>query len=184
VIEAAVVDAHRRLILIRRDNTEHLMMIGGRNDLVIEANIASAATPREAEAPSPASGATLSAFDEPSEQRPDPEPARREPPPPLPTPRLAEQTLRPGAPEWPQQAPLPPSPPIQRNPQEPDERLARVADILARPHRATQASELRAPRRQMPPTPPPRQRMLPSQPTQSPTAPPRVPGRTSEISEE
>jgi hypothetical protein len=155
------------------------MMIGGGTDVVIEANIASAATPREAETPhSLATDDTPSASDERSEWRTDPEPARREPPPPLPTPRLAEQTLRPEAPLRPQPAP-PPSPPIQRN-LEPDERLARVADILARPHHATQASELRAPRRQMPPTPAPRQRTLPSQPTQSPTAPRRGPNEVSE----
>src|SRR5882757_2590550 len=48
VVDVAVVDGRRRLILIRRDNTEHLMMIGGPNDLVIEANIAVAATPPSA----------------------------------------------------------------------------------------------------------------------------------------
>jgi flagellar protein FliO/FliZ len=184
VIEAAVVDAHRRLILIRRDNTEHLMIIGGGADVVIEANIARVATPREAEAPhSPATGDTLSASDKRSDWRPDHEPVRREPPPPLPTPRLAEQTSRPEAPVRPHPAPSPPSPPIQRNPQEPDERLARVAEILARPQPATQASELRAPRRQVTPMPAPRQRMLSAQPAQSPATPPRVPERTNEISE-
>jgi flagellar protein FliO/FliZ len=39
VIEAANVDARRRLLLIRRDNTEHLLMIGGPTDIVIEPNI-------------------------------------------------------------------------------------------------------------------------------------------------
>jgi hypothetical protein len=161
------------------------MMIGGGTDVVIEANIVRAAAPREAEAPhSPVTGDTPSASDERSGGRPDPEPARREPPPPLPMPRLAEQTLRPEAPVRPQPAPPPPpSPPIQRKPWGADEPLARVAEILARPQPATQASELRGPRRQLPHTPAPRQRMLPSQPTQSPTAPPRVPGRTNEISE-
>jgi hypothetical protein len=52
VIDAAVVDERRRLILIRRDDTEHLMLIGGPNDLLIEANIpAAAAAPRQATAP-------------------------------------------------------------------------------------------------------------------------------------
>ena len=36
MIDAATVDGRRRLILIRRDNTEHLMMIGGPTDVVIE----------------------------------------------------------------------------------------------------------------------------------------------------
>ena len=39
VIEAASVDTRRRLVLIRRDNTEHLLMIGGPTDIVIEPNI-------------------------------------------------------------------------------------------------------------------------------------------------
>jgi flagellar protein FliO/FliZ len=43
VIDAAAVDARRRLVLIRRDNTEHLLMIGGPSDIVIESNIARAA---------------------------------------------------------------------------------------------------------------------------------------------
>jgi flagellar protein FliO/FliZ len=39
VIDAAFVDARRRLVLIRRDNTEHLLMIGGPTDIVVESNI-------------------------------------------------------------------------------------------------------------------------------------------------
>jgi flagellar protein FliO/FliZ len=43
VIEYATVDARRRLLLVRRDNIEHLMMIGGPTDVVVEANIVRAA---------------------------------------------------------------------------------------------------------------------------------------------
>jgi flagellar biogenesis protein FliO len=39
VIDAAVVDGRRRLVIIRRDNVEHLLMIGGRADIVVEPNI-------------------------------------------------------------------------------------------------------------------------------------------------
>jgi hypothetical protein len=39
VIDHASVDGRRRLILIRRDNVEHLLMIGGPTDVVVEANI-------------------------------------------------------------------------------------------------------------------------------------------------
>lgn len=39
VIDAASVDGRRRLILIRRDNVEHLLLIGGPSDLVVESNI-------------------------------------------------------------------------------------------------------------------------------------------------
>jgi len=43
VIDAASVDGRRRLVLIRRDNIEHLLMIGGPTDVVIEPNIVRAA---------------------------------------------------------------------------------------------------------------------------------------------
>lgn len=39
VIESAVVDGNRRLVLVRRDDTEHLLMLGSHGDLVIESNI-------------------------------------------------------------------------------------------------------------------------------------------------
>jgi flagellar protein FliO/FliZ len=45
VIDAAAVDGRRRLILIRRDNVEHLLMIGGPSDVVVEANIVRAVAP-------------------------------------------------------------------------------------------------------------------------------------------
>jgi hypothetical protein len=48
VIDAASVDGRRRLVLIRRDNVEHLMMIGGPNDVIIEPNIVRAGSAREA----------------------------------------------------------------------------------------------------------------------------------------
>ncbi len=47
VIEETSVDAKRRLILIRRDNAEHLILTGGPNDLVVEGPILrGAAKPR------------------------------------------------------------------------------------------------------------------------------------------
>ncbi|MDQ8732746.1 flagellar biosynthetic protein FliO [Bradyrhizobium sp. LHD-71] len=39
VVDAAAVDGRRRLVLVRRDNIEHLLMIGGPSDIVIEPNI-------------------------------------------------------------------------------------------------------------------------------------------------
>lgn len=39
VVEAAIVDDTRRLVLVRRDNVEHLLMIGGPGDVVVENNI-------------------------------------------------------------------------------------------------------------------------------------------------
>lgn len=88
VIDAASVDGRRRLVLIRRDNTEHLLMIGGPTDVVIEPNIVRAVAAREVTrepgrlampAESPARlGPALSPAPEPSWQ-----PPASEPPPPL-----------------------------------------------------------------------------------------------------
>src|SRR5690242_531762 len=47
VIDAATVDARRRLVLIRRDNVEHLLIIGGPTDVVVEQNIVRAVGARE-----------------------------------------------------------------------------------------------------------------------------------------
>jgi hypothetical protein len=43
VIDAAKVDGRRHLILIRRDNVEHLLLIGGPTDIVVEPNVVRAA---------------------------------------------------------------------------------------------------------------------------------------------
>jgi len=52
VIDYASVDGRRRLILVRRDNVEHLVMIGGPTDVVVESNIVRAApAPRDVAMP-------------------------------------------------------------------------------------------------------------------------------------
>ena len=51
VIDATAVDGRRRLVLVRRDNIEHLLMIGGPADIVIESNIVRASPARSAELP-------------------------------------------------------------------------------------------------------------------------------------
>src|SRR3978361_153983 len=56
VIDATAVDGRRRLVLVRRDNIEHLLMIGGPTDIVVEPNMERAMPGRE-EAPRPAVGA-------------------------------------------------------------------------------------------------------------------------------
>lgn len=45
VMDAAPVDARRRLILVRRDEVEHLILIGGPTDVVIERDIRIASRP-------------------------------------------------------------------------------------------------------------------------------------------
>lgn len=58
LLESATVDARRRLVLIRRDNVEHLLLVGGPTDVVVEPNIvraaAAAATSAVQQAPLPA----------------------------------------------------------------------------------------------------------------------------------
>jgi flagellar biogenesis protein FliO len=59
VIDAAAVDGRRRLVLVRRDNVEHLLMIGGPSDIVVEQNIVRAVpvnAPRDVPAPRASGG--------------------------------------------------------------------------------------------------------------------------------
>ena len=64
VLGQAVVDKRRRLVLIRRDNVEHLILIGGAIDVVIEPQIvrAGAARPHAAPRPLPAGEAVRHAL--------------------------------------------------------------------------------------------------------------------------
>ena len=39
VMDATAVDSHRRLVLVRRDDIEHLLLIGGPTDVVVERDI-------------------------------------------------------------------------------------------------------------------------------------------------
>ncbi len=47
VLDAAAIDTRRRLVLVRRDDVEHLIMIGGPTDVVIESRIASQSMPMQ-----------------------------------------------------------------------------------------------------------------------------------------
>jgi flagellar protein FliO/FliZ len=133
VIDATTVDARRRLILIRRDNVEHLLMVGGPTDVVIEPNIVRAATaPREMATPRPlpasdslpravplGEGSMWPLQPEPasrSEPLPRAEPAPRplRPPPPQPPP-MADESAQWSAPE-PELPPPPPPPARERRP--------------------------------------------------------------------
>lgn len=58
VLDAAAVDARRRLVLVRRDNVEHLVMIGGPTDIVIESGISTGAAGVNAASASAASRST------------------------------------------------------------------------------------------------------------------------------
>jgi len=51
VIESVQLDGKRSIKLVRRDNIEHLVLIGGRNDVVIEPNIVRRPAPKPAHRP-------------------------------------------------------------------------------------------------------------------------------------
>ena len=72
VIDAAAVDGRRRLVLVRRDNVEHLLMIGGPSDIVVEPNIVRAQLARD-------QVATRAAVPAPEPAWQDQEPVRSEP---------------------------------------------------------------------------------------------------------
>jgi hypothetical protein len=110
VIDAAAVDGRRRLVLVRRDNVEHLLMIGGPTDIVVEPNIVRAMPSREAlpqragvggaEPPPPRIAPLPDAgWNEPEPARSDAfdhiEPQMPEPPPPRPArPSFADEVRR------------------------------------------------------------------------------------------
>src|SRR5437588_11755022 len=57
VIDSAAVDGRRKLVIIRRDNVEHLLMIGGPSDVVVETNIVRGAAVTTRDAPPARNGA-------------------------------------------------------------------------------------------------------------------------------
>ena len=52
IVENLQLDAKRRAILIKRDETEHLIVVGGLNDLVVESSIKSASIVKKSQTPS------------------------------------------------------------------------------------------------------------------------------------
>ena len=61
IVESRVLDGRRRLVLIRRDEVEHLLVIGGESDMVVETGIPAPPLPAPASSgavsgPRPADG--------------------------------------------------------------------------------------------------------------------------------
>jgi flagellar protein FliO/FliZ len=101
VIDAAAVDGRRRLVLVRRDNVEHLLMIGGPTDIVVEPNIVRAAPgrdqlPQRSNTAEPPRLAPMPADEAPRPEVLDhPEPQMPEPPPRPARPSFADEVRRP-----------------------------------------------------------------------------------------
>jgi hypothetical protein len=147
LIDQAAIDNRRRLVLIRRDNVEHLLIIGGPTDVVVEQNIVRAAGAALAPA-RPAATDTLpravplgeyTMWPLQPETAPKPEgaprvePSLRAEPAPRPSRPGAEEPMQwPGdaeAPAAPSVAPLPPAAPRRPRPVDP---LAGLAEELSR----------------------------------------------------
>lgn len=75
VMDATAIDNYRRLVLVRRDDVEHLLLIGGSADVVVESNIRLGGMPTRS-APEPV-------YDQPEAEpvAPPPPPVLRSPPP-------------------------------------------------------------------------------------------------------
>src|SRR6185295_8885499 len=58
VVDSAAVDGRRKLDIIRRDNVEHLLMIGGPTDVVVETNLVRGAAVATRDAPAARNGET------------------------------------------------------------------------------------------------------------------------------
>jgi len=107
MIDAAPVDGRRRLVLVRRDNVEHLLLVGGPSDILVEQNIVRAvpvASPRDV--PLPRAPGVADAMVR------APEPAVPPRPPESPSPRLEpaprlEPSSRPEVPPRPDVMPRP-----------------------------------------------------------------------------
>ena len=172
VIDAAAVDGRRRLVLVRRDNVEHLLMIGGPSDIVVEPNIVRAMAGRDQMAPRPAVGeqppriAPLpdaawsderARAAEPFDHHPEPQ--MPEPPPRPSRPSFADEVRR-QAPPVPERRsdPLTGFAPESLGRTEPaPPRLARTEPTLPRtprPSEPPKAPPVRAPERAAPPPPP------------------------------
>lgn len=181
VIDAAAVDGRRRLVLVRRDNVEHLLMIGGPSDIVVEPNIVRAMPGRDQMAPRPAvageappriaplpdanwndDAARADAFEhhaEPQMPEPPPRPAR---------PSFADEVRRPAP--MPERrsdradplagfAPEPMGSRAEPRPEPAPPRLTRAEPLMPRPQRASEPPKapppIRAPERTAAPPPPP-----------------------------
>lgn len=156
VMDAAAVDANRRLVLVRRDDVEHLILIGGTTDLVVERDIrmiprAVRPAPNEpeppvAEAPSepPAQAALPPRAPAPARETLPPRMIERPAPPP---PRPSPPPARPAA---------PPSPPAQRPQPAPRPPVEPAPPAVAQRRDALRIDQVPVAPRAAPPAPAPR----------------------------
>jgi flagellar protein FliO/FliZ len=138
VIDSAAVDGRRKLVIIRRDNVEHLLMIGGPSDVVVETNIVRGAAVATRDAPPARNGAPETMAR--AMPIPDPTPWPLQPEPAPAPPPMAHQPVRtqrmPSDDAWqtPPAEPVVVAPPVPEvRPVRPADTLAGLAEELARP---------------------------------------------------
>ena len=107
VMDATAVDSHRRLVLVRRDDIEHLILIGGPTDVVVERDIRLAAPRRPALTGDGGQQQAAAARPRAPQPAPAPAPARQAAPPP---PQPAVQPTAAAHPRSPAPAPKPAAP--------------------------------------------------------------------------
>jgi hypothetical protein len=183
VIDAAAVDGRRRLVLVRRDNVEHLLMIGGPTDIVVEPNIVRAMPARDqapqrpnvgsAELPPRVALPDVGNWSDGDAAADHAEPAMPEPPPRPARPSFADEVRRPapalserrgndllsGLAQEPSSRPEPSRPEPRAEMRDPiPSRPARSEPVIPRPSRPIEppkAPPVRAPERAAAPPPPP-----------------------------
>jgi flagellar biogenesis protein FliO len=96
IVDAMPVDGRRRLVLVRRDNTEHLILIGGPSDLVVEPSI-QRPRQRPAARPQAAAAAAAQAAAPESVAAPEPVPVPVTANPPIPFPAVGRMHAQGGA---------------------------------------------------------------------------------------
>ena len=135
VMDATAVDSHRRLVLVRRDDIEHLLLIGGPTDVVVEREIRMS-QPRRSQ----------SVFVGAEESYDAPAAAPNAPPPPLP-----HAPPRQRSPEPAQLPPLPARGSVPLPARPPERAPARVPERPAQPPRPTRQTGARPPMRETAP---------------------------------
>lgn len=138
VIDSAAVDGRRKLVIIRRDNVEHLLMIGGPSDVVVETNIVRGAAVATRDAQPARSGAPETMLRAVPMPDPTPWPLQPEPaptpPPMVHQPVRAQRMLSDDAWQTPSAEPEVAAPPVPEvRPTRPADTLAGLAEELARP---------------------------------------------------
>lgn len=130
IMDAAAVDSHRRLVLVRRDDVEHLLLIGGNSDIVVERDIRLSGQARRPAPQAPAADA----------EAPVAAPRAPSPPPPRPTPAAQPRPAAPpvrtspppalAAPTRPTPPPRPVAPPARTKDQLDDDLMKELESAL------------------------------------------------------